>query len=189
MQGSMLKFIEMVREANSEEDVTTLMDIMNPTDDESEMGEKYKEVLGYNPITYFDEIKVEKALIDLSEKYPSIDIASDDEAEECLSLISNYKEQTVVRFVYDTVRLALESDSEDPSCPDDETKAEIKKSIAKSLNIDEERVDNIIRNYQYPDDPKYSYSGDDEDYEVSDDSDEYDDEDYDSDLEDDDEEE
>lgn len=47
--------------ANSEEDVTKLLQMMNPTSAE-EMGPIYIDVLGYNPIKYFDEKIIERQI-------------------------------------------------------------------------------------------------------------------------------
>lgn len=50
--NTLKEFIDIVT-ANSEEDVNKLLTILNPTT-EQEMSPVYEEVLGYNPIYYFD---------------------------------------------------------------------------------------------------------------------------------------
>lgn len=51
--STLQQFIDTVT-ASSEADVTELLKVMNPTTEE-EMGPVYQQVIGYNPITYFDE--------------------------------------------------------------------------------------------------------------------------------------
>ena len=62
---SLLDYIVASATSHSEEDQSYLMKLMTPSADRDEMGEVYDSLLGYNPITYFDEQ-------DLSRIYASI---------------------------------------------------------------------------------------------------------------------
>ena len=50
----LLDYINRTANANSEEDLDFLLELMRPTS-RNEMSEIYVQTLGYNPITYFDE--------------------------------------------------------------------------------------------------------------------------------------
>lgn len=50
----LLDYINRTANANSEEDLDFLLELMRPTS-RNEMSEIYVQALGYNPITYFDE--------------------------------------------------------------------------------------------------------------------------------------
>ena len=50
----MLKFLGNAATADSEADLDPVLNLFNPVDDRKEMGEKFEETLGYNPITHYD---------------------------------------------------------------------------------------------------------------------------------------
>lgn len=50
----MLRFLGDAATANSEADLDPVLNLFNPVDDRKEMGEKFEETLGYNPITHYD---------------------------------------------------------------------------------------------------------------------------------------
>jgi hypothetical protein len=52
---TLLDYIQETVTASSEGDLEHLMVLMRPTENREEMGIVYDELLGYNPITYFDE--------------------------------------------------------------------------------------------------------------------------------------
>lgn len=58
---TLLDYISNSSTANSEEDMSYLLTLMQPTDNRIEMGQVYTNLLGYDPITYFDEKYVHKA--------------------------------------------------------------------------------------------------------------------------------
>lgn len=53
--GKMIGFINAIRNTQCEEDVEMLLCLSTPLADKVEMGNLYDEILGYNPITYYDE--------------------------------------------------------------------------------------------------------------------------------------
>lgn len=56
-----LEYINRLANASSDEDVDFLIQLMQPTDNQEEMGHVYMDTLGYNPIEYFDRRKLETA--------------------------------------------------------------------------------------------------------------------------------
>ena len=50
----MLKFLGAAATADSEADLDPVLSLFNPVDSRKEMGEKFEETLGYNPITHYD---------------------------------------------------------------------------------------------------------------------------------------
>jgi C-terminal processing protease CtpA/Prc len=62
---TLLDYISATSSANSEEDQVLLMTLMKPTSDRDEMGEVYECLLGYNPITHFDEQDLNKVYVDI----------------------------------------------------------------------------------------------------------------------------
>lgn len=50
----MLKFLGEAATANSEADLDPVLNLFNPVDDRDEMGKKFENTLGYNPITHYD---------------------------------------------------------------------------------------------------------------------------------------
>lgn len=160
MEGSMLKFIQMVRDANSEEDITSLMDLMNPTDDADEMGNKYNEVLGYNPITYFDEIKVRDIMNEISSKYPNVKFNIDQVVNHANELIEDHKEYAIIQGIFWDARDALISSGHDES---DEMDSIIKGIISDKLGKDIADITDILE-VGYEDD----YGVEDEDFDDED---------------------
>lgn len=57
----LLDYINRTATASNEDDIDYLLSLMSPTDDREEMGQRYNDVLGYNPLTYFDERHLDKA--------------------------------------------------------------------------------------------------------------------------------
>jgi hypothetical protein len=57
----LLDYIVASATSHSEEDQSYLMKLMTPSADRDEMGEVYNNLLGYNPITYFDEQDLSRA--------------------------------------------------------------------------------------------------------------------------------
>lgn len=159
MKGTMLSFIEMVRGANSEEDVNSLLEIMNPSDDPNEMGEKYEEVLGYNPITYFDEVKVRKIMESVCERYPDISFDIDGLVKDVNEAVAESREQIIVQYVHSAVIGTADEE-------DNNIDSIVKNIIAEKLNVSEEYVSSVIGEF-------------DDDDEYIDDEDELDDEDID----------
>lgn len=50
-----LAYLNRTVHADSEDDLDFLFDILSPTFDREDMGEKYKTAIGYNPLDFFDE--------------------------------------------------------------------------------------------------------------------------------------
>ena len=69
--GDLMAYITTTASASSEEDINKLLLMMAPSDSKGEMGEIYSEVLGYNPISYFDRQYLEKQYDELLTIAPS----------------------------------------------------------------------------------------------------------------------
>lgn len=57
--------------ANSEDDLDWLLDLMKPVDDRAKMGQVYQDVIGYNPLDYFDEKELRKQYKELLNYAPA----------------------------------------------------------------------------------------------------------------------
>jgi len=83
----LLKYLNATRGASSEEDYSDLYAVLEPTSSAEEMGEVYENVLGYNPVTYFDVTFISDAIMKgceaLPEKYAAKLI---DKKDEIISL-------------------------------------------------------------------------------------------------------
>ena len=153
MKGSMLKFIEIVRGANDEEDVNSLLEIMNPSDDSIEMGEKYNEVLGYNPITYFDETKVRNIMKTVSERYPNVSFDVDELIKDVNDAVAEAREQIIIQYVHSAVVSSVDDD--------DNIDSIVKNIISEKMNVSEEDISSIIG--EFDDDYDEEVDIDDED--------------------------
>lgn len=89
---ALLAYINATVSSTSEEGLDPLLKLMNPSSDRLEMGDVYDDVLGYNPITYFDKEEI-RSLTKLCEKYAP---------EPTAALIKDMEEeiinQTFIRF-------------------------------------------------------------------------------------------
>lgn len=68
---TLLDYIQETVTASSECDLDHLMILMRPTEDREEMGAAYNELLGYNPITYFDEKYLHREYANIISRAPS----------------------------------------------------------------------------------------------------------------------
>lgn len=66
----LLKYINATVTADSEADEALLLEMLRPTEDRVEMGKIYQNVLGYNPIEYFDEKYLERKYDEILETAP-----------------------------------------------------------------------------------------------------------------------
>lgn len=99
MEGKFLDYINKTRNANSEDDIDELLRIMNPTDDRDEMGRVYEDVLGYNPLQYFDENALRSLLEEVTTYAPA----------SVVTIIKNSKEQIISKALQELKVLAEES--------------------------------------------------------------------------------
>ena len=113
---SLLEYITLSATANSEEDQAFLMTLLSPSSDRTEMGMIYNNLLGYNPVSYFDEqdlSRIYDGILD-SEKFKKASVkvkeflANDKNKntiiERTLSLLEDDREDYLVDLLIDTIK-------------------------------------------------------------------------------------
>jgi hypothetical protein len=80
---SVLEYFYHTVTARSEDDVTYLLQVLNPVDDKAVMGKAYTKVIGYNPISYFDKNALRAKLFEVCSRL------SDDARGRILSNANN----------------------------------------------------------------------------------------------------
>lgn len=60
--SKLLDYVTKTALANDESAVQEVIELMHPSDDPDVMGERFNEMLGYNPITYYDEKEIDEML-------------------------------------------------------------------------------------------------------------------------------
>lgn len=68
--SNFMEYLKKTISAESEEDLEYLYKALRPSNDREEMSEVYKEVLGYNPLTYFDHSDIEELYNEIVEMAP-----------------------------------------------------------------------------------------------------------------------
>lgn len=61
-KSKLLDYVTRTATANDEKDVEIILKLMHPVDNPDEMGEAFEDVLGYNPIIYYDERAIDDLL-------------------------------------------------------------------------------------------------------------------------------
>ncbi len=98
-----LRNLRLAAEANSEEDLNPLFDMLDPDPDSKKMGKTFNDVLGYNPITYYTEEAAHSVFSDANDMlkdYPkTVDELKKREDEIVSDLVVN-TENTRAQYAY-----------------------------------------------------------------------------------------
>jgi len=127
---SILDYVAATATCNSEEDLETLLKVLNPTDDREVMSEVYTAALGYNPITFFDENdlrKIYKCIIDSApdEVKDQIGDREDDIIDDAMLLIDESREDTFIHVISNIIKDITGWSNLDESEIHDDNKKEI----------------------------------------------------------------
>ena len=100
-----LKEVLDICNANGEEGLDSLMQLMEPKDEREEMSSLYEETLGYDPITYYDIKDIEKMIDDVSSE--SIRNMINDHKDEIIEVTLEARRNSLIYDFGDAVSTVL----------------------------------------------------------------------------------
>lgn len=114
-KSKLLEYVTRTATANDEKDVEVILKLMHPVDDPDEMGETFEDVLGYNPIVYYDEKTIEDLLKTGSESLSeaSKEIIREHSSEIISEVLNHYqmkKEKHLAESMVAVIRNFIEDD-------------------------------------------------------------------------------
>lgn len=98
-----LRNLRLAAEAHSEEDLDPLFELLDPEPNSRDMGKKFENVIGYNPITYYTEKAAHDVFASASEllkEYPRTVKALKDIENESVAEAVEKNEETREQYVY-----------------------------------------------------------------------------------------
>ena len=98
-----LRNLRLASEAHSEDDLDPLFELLDPTPDAKEMGKKFNEVIGYNPITYYTESTARDVFAEVCtslESYPKTVQALTESEESIIEELLDHTETTRAQYAY-----------------------------------------------------------------------------------------
>lgn len=106
---SALEYYNRTVHADSEEDLDFLMVLLNPVERRDEMGDIYSDILGYNPLNYYDEKFLGNAYTAIAEIAPEaikdeLNYKRDDIIEALLDQKSSDIEEYLMTSLIDRIR-------------------------------------------------------------------------------------
>ena len=98
-----LRNLRLASEAHSEEDLDPLFELLDPSPNAREMGKKFNEVIGYNPITYYTESTARDVFAQVCtslESYPKTVRALTESEESIIEELLDHTETTRAQYAY-----------------------------------------------------------------------------------------
>ena len=98
-----LRNLGLASEAHSEEDLDPLFELLDPSPDAREMGKKFNEVIGYNPITYYTESTARDVFAQVCtslESYPKTVQALTESEDSIIEELLDHTETTRAQYAY-----------------------------------------------------------------------------------------